>query len=138
MGNNELTRDLTGSVLSEIAPAEVLLLPSFQPDMDNTGKTAGGPQGIGVHVGIVLLLPYIYRFFEKFLDGAASRAGGASWDMLVRWLRESKESDSKIEEIVNNELEKIGVPEDRRPQASASIIRSLKQNKTKVLQVSGT
>lgn len=86
MSNQTLIYGLTHAVLLQEAADELLLLDEYDPRVDISGATAHGPQGFGGDAVIILLTPFVYKFFEKFVEKIAARAADDGWDLVRRWL----------------------------------------------------
>jgi hypothetical protein len=74
MNIDQKVRSLTEKVLREESPAELALLPLYDPATAGNSRVSKGPLGIGVESAAVLLLPVLYAFFDKILEELAKDA----------------------------------------------------------------
>jgi hypothetical protein len=74
MNIDQKVRSLTEKVLREESPAELALLPLYDPATAGSSRVSEGPLGIGVESAAVLLLPVLFAFFDKILEELAKDA----------------------------------------------------------------
>lgn len=126
----ELVRVLTLDVVRSVSPEEEFLVESFDPRSQIDGQAAKGPRGLGAEVVLGLLLPYVYRFFEKAIDRFATKAADSSIDALTRWIRDSKsDSDPTLVRVVQHELQQAGLEESKAAVAAPVILKALAQHR---------
>ena len=119
-------RELTKDALSRVAPDEVFLVGSYDPKTAASGATAKGPQGFGAGDAIVLLLPFIYDFFQKFVEGLASETGKASFVAVTNWIADKSENHSpSARDKIRLTLKETGIPADAVEKTTDSIMETL-------------
>jgi len=131
----ELIREITGGVLRDISPAELFLLPSYDPASRTAGKTSGGPQGFGGNEQLVLLLPFVYKFLETFIAKLASHSADFVWTRLAELVQKPPDPDENILSSISVELEKLGMPPGQIMSASKAILHSLREHRQLLLNV---
>ncbi len=134
----ELVRLLTADVVHSISPEEEFLVESFDPKAQIDGQAAKGPRGLGADLALGLLLPYVYRFFEKAIDRFfekaidrfATKAADSTFDALARWIRGSmSDSDPTFVQVVQRELQQAGLDESRAVAAAPAVLKALAQHR---------
>ena len=131
--HQSLAKSLTKDVLQTVSPIETLLVDSYDPAGTSAGATARGPQGFGSTTELLLLMPFIYKFFDAFLGKLGGNAGDLLWKTLDRWLAVGAVPDSAAQDraaldAVRAELQQLGVPEERRQASAEAILRSLRKS----------
>ena len=128
--SSELIKRLTAHVLHSISPEEEVLVDMYDPDSKVDGQTSQGPRGLGAEVALGLLLPYVYRFFEKAVDRIAIKAADSAFDALGQWLRSPKpDSNSTLVEIVRKELLQAGLDQSTAALAAPAVLKALVQHR---------
>lgn len=126
----ELVKVLTGDVIRSVSPEEDILIESFDPGANVDGQSAKGPRGLGAEVALALLLPYIYRFFEKAIDRMATKAADSVVDALTGWIRGSKSDiDPVLVQVVQQELQQAGLEKSKAIAAAPAILKALVQHR---------
>lgn len=126
MNDVAMTRALTRDVLEDIAPGELFVLEHYSPGADTSGSTSRGPQGFGGNGALILLTPFLYKFFEGFLNRLAIRAADGGWDLVRDWISGSKAvPHEEIEAIVKSNVGTLGLPQERLDEVAASITQAL-------------
>ena len=124
--SDHVVRLLTAEVVNSISPEEAFLVDSFDPKSQIDGQTAKGPRGLGAEIALGLLLPYVYRFFEKAIDRFAAKAADSTFDALARWIRSSKsELEPSLVQVVQRELQQLGLDESRAVEAAPTVLKAL-------------
>ncbi|HIV73010.1 MAG TPA: hypothetical protein H9903_18895 [Candidatus Aquabacterium excrementipullorum] len=127
----ELVKDLTGDVIRSISPEEEFLLDEFDPKVRMDGQAAKGPRGLGAEVALGLLLPYVYRFFEKAVDRCVAKAADSAADALLKWLRESTSlADPAALKVVEHELQQAGLDESRAAAVAPAVLKALAEHRS--------
>ena len=110
MRQPDVIKTLTKDVLEIESPYELNLVDQYDPKSSQNGKTAGGQRGFGISPEIILLLPIIYRFFEKFLDRLATNIADGSFNIVKEWARDpNRQDDEEISKFIRAKLEEEGV-----------------------------
>lgn len=134
MNHSALIKKLVLETISEVAPEEELLVEDYEPKSESFGKTARGPQGIGVEAVIVLILPYVYRFFEKFIDRIATNVADDGYKVIKDWFESpQKQSEGQIKSLIEVELSQSGLPNDKVSIVAARILTVMRSNDRKIL-----
>lgn len=107
MARTSLIRSMTRDVLEMVSPEEAFLVEAYDDKQDAAGSTAGGPQGFGAGEVIVLMLPYVYKFFESFLEGLGQQAGKRVAELLMR----PDAGSDTLKTAIAEKLRAAGVPE---------------------------
>lgn len=130
MNRISLIKDLTRDVLESESPEEVFLLNSYDPSVNATGTTAKGPQGFGGEVVIVLVLPYVYKFFDKFIERMGTRAADGTWDLVRKWFLDMDESPSaEIKTIIKTEFSSLNIPDVEKNRTIDAVILALSKKR---------
>ncbi|NMQ29794.1 hypothetical protein E4Q23_19720 [Candidatus Accumulibacter phosphatis] len=131
----QIVKTLTTAVLKELSPEEVFLVEDFDPALQLDGETSSGPQGFGAEAAIAMLLPFVYRFFEKLVDRLASRAGDGGYDLLLRWFRvPSTDDDERIIDLIRKELRLSGLNDELANKAAPVALRVLREQRGLVVK----
>lgn len=126
MVREELIQAMTASVLEMISPDEALLATAYSPGASRDGETAKGPRGFGAEAGIILLLPYVYRYFEKLVDRVAQKSGDAVCEMIKRWLKNpAMVDDPALIEMVEGDLRIAGLDKHQAAKAAPSVLKTI-------------
>lgn len=129
MNINFLTKTLVSETVLEVSPEEVVLIDEYDPDSNCYGRTALGPQGFGVEATVFLILPYVYRFFEKFMDKFASNSADDAYKVVRSWLDSSNElAIDNVRALIGQELRVAGVPEEKVGGLAEGVIKVLRKH----------
>jgi len=89
------------------------LLDVYDPRNLANGSTSEGPQGFGAAEAISLLLPIVFAFFQKALDGAAGEAGKDAYQLIAHWVKAGlPKADPKVSATIRTALQTEGLNEN--------------------------
>jgi len=121
------TRDYTRRVLEACSPEEVVIVDLYQPSERLDGATSKGPLGLGTSSEIVLLLPFVYKFFEGLFDGAIKEAGKDAYVSVRNLLRAKKDDDGEAMKAIESILATEGLKDERAPVVAQEIYKLVAQ-----------
>jgi len=131
MDNSLVIQILVRDVLEAQSPDELDLVGGYKPSDNKDGETARGSQGIGVTTGIALLLPIIYRFFDKFLDRLASRLADGTIDIMRDWLTHpDKKNDDEMRDYIRSGLHEAGLSDEQLSSVTETVLETIKRKHT--------
>ncbi|MGX9966049.1 hypothetical protein ACVFYP_22175 [Roseomonas sp. F4] len=126
--NKLSAKSLTEDVLARSAPEEVFLVESYDPETANSGSTSTGPAGFGAAEAITLLLPFVYSFFNKFVEAAGTEAGKKGFAFVFEWLRANSDKDqAAAREQIKETLAASGLPAAALDSTADSIMETLRK-----------
>lgn len=126
MDQKSLVMHLVSKTVSEVAPEETILLDGYDPAIDRYGETARGPRGLGIETAVVLVLPYLYKFFDAFITRIASQLADESTALVKKWLASGGvEFDQHARAIIGKALLDAGLPESKLQDVLASVAEVL-------------
>lgn len=121
-------KSLTEDVLARSAPEEVFLVEAYDPHTATSGSTSGGPAGFGAAEGIALLLPFVYSFFNKYVEAAATEAGKKGFAFVFEWLRANSAKDqASAREQIKETLAASGLQTSDLDRTVDSIMETLRK-----------
>lgn len=124
MKHQEFVRGMTTKVLEIVSPDEAILVESYSPENRRDGEAARGPRGFGAEAGIVLLMPFIYRYFEKMVDRIAQKSGDAIYEMLIRWIKKPAAiADPALVAMVEEHLRAAGLDSEQAAKVAPSVLK---------------
>lgn len=133
MSASDLIKVLVFETLTEVSPEEIVLLDEYDPNSKLQGATARGPQGIGIEAVLFLLLPYLYKFFEKFLDCIASDAADYAYKIAKKWLEDNSTSSNEVvRELIKAQLIELGLPPDHIDKVTDVIYKIIQKNSKQI------
>jgi hypothetical protein len=136
MAREELIRAMTTSVLEAVSPDETILAATYSPSHRQDGEAAKGPRGFGAETAIVLLLPYVYRFFEKLVDRVAQQSGDSLHELIKRWLQKPTAADPALVAMVEAELCAAGLDKEQAAKAAPSVLKTIASHGNKLVGAS--
>lgn len=126
MNTLDTTTSLTRDVLELAAPEELFLLDTYVRGEDNSGRTSRGPQGFGGEMAIIMLTPFLFKFFDTFLNRIATRAADGSWEVLRKWFFEEKTAPGDdVITMIEAEMSRLELPKESRDALSSAITLTL-------------
>ena len=124
MTHEKLIRAMTTSVLEIVSPDEAILATTYSPNSRQDGEAAGGPRGFGAEATIVLLMPFIYRYFEKMVDRVAQKSGDTIYEMLKRWIQKpAAVADPALVAMVEEHLCAAGLDSAQAAKVAPSVLK---------------
>lgn len=134
MSYEHLVRELTGNVLAKVAPEELVLLDTFDPESTEYEGVAQGPQGFGAETAIALALPFVYKFIDKFVERLAANLADDLSAAVKRWLASPTDdkSETQVCARVRAELTSMGMPPADAASAAGAIITTIHQNASRL------
>lgn len=128
MEQNSSVVQLTTDTLAIVSPEEVILVAVYDPNRAHNGDTARGPQGFGASEAIVLILPFIYSFFTKYVEALGTEAGKKCFGAINEWLLQK---DDKLLSAAREEIERSlidsGIPTESVGKSTDAIIKTLRK-----------
>lgn len=123
-------RDYTRRVLEVCSPEEVVILDLYKPSERLDGATSKGPLGLGTSSEIVLLLPFVYKFFEILFDEAVTDAGKAAYVHIRKLLATKKQDPGEEIKAIESILITDGLNSDKAPAVAQEIYKVASHNRT--------
>lgn len=125
-----VVRQLTADVLDQVDPDEALLVIGYVPDLQQ-GAAARGPMGSGLEVGIALLLPFVFKFFDKLLESVAKRAGDALVDAIKKSLLQPDDASArqKVRAAVEQQLVALGIEPAKASVVATAVLATIEKKR---------
>lgn len=122
MNKAQLVHDLTAKALEQIAPEELFLLADYDPTAAQFGATSKGPQGFGAETAIALAMPFLIKFFEKFIEKLAANAADSTCKKIAGYLAtNTKAPTPEVSDAIRQELIAAGLPPGKADQAVSAV-----------------
>ncbi len=130
MSNTSVIQKLTSSALAHVAPEELPLLPRYDPTASKPMSGARGPQGIGFESSIIVLLPFVYAFFTKFMEKIAANVADDIYSLFKGDRQLNEEQLAELKAQVCEELEIAGLQPENIEEVANAIIISISENRS--------
>ena len=123
-------REYTRRVLEACSPEEVVILDLYKPSARLDGATSKGPLGLGNSAEIVLLLPFVCKFFDALFDEAITDAGKAAYVHIRKLLAANKKDTGEQVKAIESVLITEGLNNDKVTAVAQEIYKVVSHNRT--------
>jgi hypothetical protein len=128
-----LVRSLTSTALEQVAPDEVFLLDHYDASGQAFGSASKGPQGFGAETAIALALPFLLKFFEKFIEKIGSNAADTTYKAISGYLATSEPTpDTVVTAALEAELVAAGFTETRATEIVVAVVASIDKHRDRL------